>query len=368
MDVIEKIGEMQALGEDVISLSLGEPDFPPPPCVKNACIQALNEDFTKYTHSRGMIELREAIAKHYFRRYKVEVHPDQVLVTSGSSQAFFLAFSVLLNPQDEVILSDPHYPCYPNFVKFLDGNPVYVRVKEVDKFQYRVDQVKKKITRKTKAILVTSPSNPTGYLVSDETFEGLAHLKPYLVSDEIYHGLVYEGRERSALEFTDRAFVINGFSKAYSMTGFRLGYVIAPREFVRPMQIIQQNFAISVNPFVQRAGIAALREGAKDQERMRLGFAERRNVALEELNRIGLKTIHEPEGAFYIFVSIKKYTNDSYRFAFDCLQQAKVGITPGIDFGKGGEGYIRISYANSMEKIREGIRRLGGYLTTLQKN
>jgi aspartate/methionine/tyrosine aminotransferase len=367
MDMLEAAGVMEREGHDVISLSIGEPDFPPPDCVKKACLEALQKDFTKYTHSQGLLPLREAIAEHYRKRYEVRVHPDQILVTSGSSPGFFLVFSSLLDPGDEVILSDPHYPCYSNFVEFFGGKPVYVKVTEEDRFQYREKEVRKKISKKTKAILINSPANPTGYLIPDETQAALSRLKPYLVSDEIYHGLVYQGRERSALEFSDRVFVLSGFSKAYSMTGFRLGYVIAPKEFIRPMQKIQQNFYISVNPFVQRAGIAALQEGAEDQERMRQAFAERRKVALEALNQIGLKPASEPEGAFYIFANVKDYTKDSYHFAFDCLKKAKVGITPGIDFGKGGEGYIRISYANSQEKIREGIRRLGSYLEGLKK-
>lgn len=362
MDILERAGQMEAAGEDVISLSIGEPDFPPPECAKRACIEALNQDFTKYTHSQGLPELREAIAHHYLERYQAKVHPDQILITAGSSAAFFLVFAALLDAGDEVILSDPHYPCYRNFVEFVDGKPVYVSVTEKDSFQYRPEAVREKISPRTQAILINSPSNPTGYLIPDKTMKELAALSPYLISDEIYHGLVYDERERSILEFTNRAFVINGFSKAYSMTGFRLGYLIAPKEFIRPMQKIQQNFAISVNPFVQRAGIAALQEGGADQEHMKKEFAKRRKITLKALSSIGLKPAHEPQGAFYVFVSIQKYTTDSYRFAFDCLEKAKVGITPGIDFGPGGEGYIRISYANSIEKIEEGIRRLGEYL------
>ncbi len=363
MDILEEIGQMRKAGEDVISLSIGEPDFPPPECAKKACVEAIESGHTKYTHSQGLIELREEICTHYKRQYGVQVNPEQILVTAGSSPAFFLTFAVLLNRGDKVILPDPHYACYPSFVEFLDGKCTFVRVKEKDRFHYNPAEVKKKIAAKTKAILINSPGNPTGYLIPDDTFQALSKMRPYLVSDEIYHGLVYKGRARSALEFTDRAFVINGFSKAYSMTGFRLGYVIAPQEFVRPMQKIQQNFYISVNPFVQMAGIAALRHGQKDVDRMRGIFAERRKVALEELSKINLVPLSKPEGAFYIFVSIKHVTNNSYKFAFDCLRKAKVGITPGIDFGKGGEGYIRISYANSIENIREGIRRLGAYIS-----
>ncbi len=364
MDILEEIGRMRSLGEEVISLSIGEPDFPPPDCVKKASIEALEQDFTKYTHSQGLIELREEICHHYQKKYRVRVLPEQILITAGSSPAFFLTFAALLNPKDEVVVSDPHYACYPSFVEFLDGKCVFVKVKEADRFHYNPKEVARKIHSKTKAILINSPGNPTGYLMPSQTFEGLAKLSPYLVSDEIYHGLSAQP-EHSALEFTDRAFVINGFSKAYAMTGFRLGYVIAPQEFVRPMQKVQQNFHISVNPFVQRAGIAALREAGPDVERMRKIFAERRQIALAELAKIGLKPLTEPEGAFYIFTSIKNYSKDSYAFALDCLKKAKVGITPGIDFGKGGEGYIRISYANSIENICEGIRRLGKYLQSI---
>lgn len=362
MDILELANQMQKSGEDVISLSIGEPDFPPPESAKKACIQAIEEGITKYTHSQGLLELREEICNHYKKKYGVKIDPEQILVTAGSSPAFFLTFAALLNPGDKVILPDPHYACYPSFVEFLDGKCTFVRVKEEDRFHYNADVVKKKIDAKTKAILINSPGNPTGYSIPDETLRKLSKLKPYLVSDEIYHGLTYKGRERSALEFTDRAFVINGFSKAYSMTGFRLGYVIAPKKFIRPMQKILQNFYISVNPFVQMAGIAALRHGEKDVERMRAVFSERRKVALEALAKIGLKPLTEPEGAFYIFVSIRHLTKDSNRFAFDCLKKAKVGITPGIDFGKGGEGYIRISYANSIPNIQEGIKRLGKYI------
>src|SRR4030095_409048 len=199
MEVMERAGEMRRAGEDVISLSLGEPDFPPPACVKKACMEALEEDFTKYTHSLGMIELREAIAEHYAARYGVWVHLDQICVTAGSSPAFLLSFAVLLNLVDEVILSDPHTPCYPNFIDLLGGKKVFVRVREEDRFQFRPEAVKKKLSRRNKAILVNSPSNPTGYLVPPETFEALSQFRPYLISDEIYHGLTYEGRERSVL-------------------------------------------------------------------------------------------------------------------------------------------------------------------------
>lgn len=362
MEVLEKSQEMEKAGEDVISLSIGEPDLAAPKVVKQAAIEAIKRDFTKYTHSQGLIEFREAICESYEQKYKVKVHPDQVFVTSGSSPAFLLAFATILDKNDEIIVSDPCYPCYPNFINFLEGKAKFLPVYEKNEFQFDPQEVKKKITKKTKGILVTSPGNPTGYVMSDKNYKALSNLGPHLISDEIYQGLVYDGVEKSALEFSDEAFVLNGFSKSYSMTGFRLGYLIAPKKFTKSIARMSQNLYISVSSFIQLAGLAALKDAGKDQIKMREIFRARRQVALEELAKIGLSPTHTPQGAFYIFINVKKYTKDTYKFAFDCLKKAKVGITPGIDFGKNGEGYIRISYANSIENIREGIHRLGKFI------
>lgn len=362
MDILEE-GQAQARkGHDVIHLSIGEPDFPAPPPVKKATIQAIREDFTRYTHSLGMPELREAIARHYHRRYGVQVDPDQIIVTSGTSPAMLLLFGVLLNPGDEVIMTDPHYPCYVNFIRFLAGKVVPVRVREEDGFQYRPEEVKKRLSRRTKAIFINSPANPTGCTLSQSVMKKLAGMGKYIISDEIYHGLTYEGEEHSILEFTNRAFVLNGFSKSYSMTGFRLGYVIAPKPFIPIMQKMQQNFYISTSSFIQRAGIEALKHAAKEQAKMRRIFDQRRKVMLEGVQKLGFGVAVKPTGAFYVFANAKHYTKDSYRFAFDILKKVKVGITPGIDFGPGGEGYVRFSYATDIKNIREGLARIGGYL------
>jgi aspartate/methionine/tyrosine aminotransferase len=247
MDVLERAHEMECEGIDVIHLEVGEPDFDTPQCVKDAIRKALADGRTHYTHSLGDLNLRKAICQHYARTYGVSVHPDRIVITSGTSPAMFLVFSSLLEKGDEVIISDPHYACYPNFLKFVQGVPVTVPVYEEDGFQYTSEAIKERITDKTRAILINSPSNPTGTLLSENRMKAIAEFSPYVVSDEIYHGLVYEGKEHSILEFTDNAFVLNGFSKLYAMTGLRLGYVIAPEEFIRPMQKIRQT--------PQRAGL-----------------------------------------------------------------------------------------------------------------
>lgn len=362
MEVMDEIQRLRQKADDVISFSVGEPDLPPPDCVKEACISAIREDFTKYTHSQGLLELRQAICDYYAEKYRVSITPDRVLVTEGTSPALFLLSAVLLEAGDEVLMTNPCYPCYPNTVRFFKGKPVFVPVSEEEGFQYRIKDLRKKINRRTKGILINSPSNPTGHLVGETTLEEIASLKTMVISDEIYHGLVYHGRERSILEFTDQAFVLNGFSKAYAMTGFRLGYLIAPKEFVRPMQVLHQNFYISANSFVQKAGIAALKKGAADQEKMRQIFAKRQRVMLEGVMQLGLKVAKPPQGAFYVFANAKEFTADSYRFAFDLLQKTHVGVTPGIDFGTRGEGFLRFSYAVPEGTIREGLRRVGDYL------
>ena len=362
MDVLEKAHEMERKGIDIIHFEVGEPDFDTPECVKDAVCKALRDGHTHYTHSLGMIELREAISEHYFSTYKVRVSPDQIVVTSGTSPAMFSLFSALLDKGDEVIISDPHYACYPNFIKFVQGEPVTVPVYEEDAFQFRPSAIKEKITGKTKAIFINSPSNPTGNLLSESRMKAIAEFSPYIVSDEIYHGLVYEGKEHSILEFTQNAFVLNGFSKLYAMTGLRLGYLIAPQNFIRPIQKIQQNFFISANSIIQIAGITALKEAGEDILRMKNTYNERRLYILSRLKELGFGITVEPTGAFYVFANAKHISNDSYRLAFDILEKAHVGVTPGIDFGANGEGYIRFSYANSIKNITEGMKRLENYL------
>ncbi|OYV14405.1 MAG: aspartate aminotransferase [Methanosaeta sp. ASM2] len=362
MEVLERAREMERQGVDIIHLEVGEPDFDVPSAVKKATIRALEEGATHYTHSMGDLELREAICRHYLDAYGVDVRPEQVVVTSGTSPAMMLAFAALLESGDEVIISDPGYACYPNFINFLGAVPARVPVFEQDGFQLKVEAIQERINQKTRAMLINSPSNPTGCLISAADMKAIAGLSPYIISDEIYHGLVYEGQEHSILEFSDRAFVLNGFSKLYAMTGYRLGYLIAPLEFIRPIQKMQQNFFICAGSLAQRAGIAALEESGDEVKEMKSIYNRRRKFMIKRLKELGLSVAVEPTGAFYVFANARKFSGDSYRLAFDILEKAHVGVTPGVDFGKNGEGYLRFSYANSMDKIAEGLNRLERYL------
>ena len=264
MEVLEEAERLQRQGIDVVHMQVGEPDFDTPACIVEAAARAMRDGKTHYTHSLGIRELREAICEDYHQRYGVEVNPDQVLVSSGTSPLLFMLYSVLLEAGDEVILTNPYYACYPNYVTFSDGSPVFVDVKESEGYQLRSEAIAEKITPRTKAIMVNSPANPTGIVLTAESLAAIANIGPLVVSDEIYHGLVYEGKEHSILEFTDRACVMNGFSKLYAMTGWRLGYIIAPPDVIRAMQKIHQNFFISANAFVQWGGVAALREAAAE--------------------------------------------------------------------------------------------------------
>ncbi len=362
MDVLERAHSMERAGVDVVHLEVGEPDFDTPACIKKAAIRALEAGHTHYTHSLGLVELREAICRHYHRRYGVMIEPGQVVVTSGTSPAMFLLFAALLEPGDGVIISDPHYACYPNFIHFAGGQPVAIPVYEDDGFQFRPEDIEEKVDAKTKAVFINSPSNPTGNLLSHERMEAISRLSPYIISDEIYHGLVYEGQEHSILEYTDRAFVLNGFSKVFAMTGWRLGYLIAPKPFIRAIQKVQQNFFISANSMVQWAGIAALEEAGEDVARMRGIYDERRRFMIKRLKEIGFGIAVEPTGAFYVLANAKRFSKDSYALAFDILDKAHVGVTPGVDFGANAEGYLRFSYANALEKIAEGMDRIERYV------
>ncbi|UCH07662.1 MAG: pyridoxal phosphate-dependent aminotransferase [Deltaproteobacteria bacterium] len=362
MDVMERANALEREGRHIIHLEIGEPDFDTPQCIKAAGIRAIQEGKTHYTHSLGTPELREAICQQHKEEYGVHVDPDQIIVASGTSPAMLLIFSALLEHGDEIIVSNPYYPCYSNIISYVGGACAFVNVDEDDGFQFRPEEVAKRVTPRTKAILINSPSNPTGNILSAERIQRIADLGLYVVSDEIYHGLVYEGEEHSILEYTDRAFVLNGFSKRYAMTGWRLGYAIAPSEFVRPMQKIQQNLFISANSVSQWAGLTALREAKPDVEQMKATYDKRRHYIIKRLRELGFGITVDPVGAFYVLARAKHLSNNSYELAFEILEKAGVGITPGIDFGSHAEGYLRFSYANSLDNIAEALDRLADFL------
>lgn len=362
MDVVARARELEASGRDIVHLEIGDPDFATPEVIVQAAEAAMDAGETGYTPSLGLPDLRDAVVYRAREDYGVDIDPGSVIVTQGTSPAMLLLFGSLLDPGDEVIMPDPCYPAYPNYVNFLGGVPVPVRVRAEDGFRYRIDEVERAITPRTKAIMCNSPSNPTGGVLGADDLAHLARLAEehgiWLASDEIYHGLQFEGRPHSALEFTDRAFVLNGFSKAYAMTGWRLGYMIAPPQFVRPAEKIQQNFFLCASNFVQVAGTAALLRAQDDVARMRAVYDERRRYLVPALRSIGLTVATEPLGAFYVFAGAAHWGADSVRLASRLLEEAGVAVAPGRDFGPGGEGFLRFSYATSLERLHEGVARL----------
>lgn len=365
MDVLEKANEMQSKGVDVVHLEVGEPDFDVPSCVETAVTEAYQAHQTHYTHSLGDPELRKEIARLYLREYGVHVDEDQVVVTTGSSPAILFVMLLLCNPSSEVILSDPGYACYRNFVLAAHGKPVYVPLSAQNGFQYDVRDIKACLTERTAAVFVNSPMNPTGMLLEPSFFEQVSQLGVPVISDEIYHGLVYEGKAHSILEFTDNAFVLNGFSKRFAMTGLRLGYLIAPKAYMPHLWKMQQNFLICASSTAQKAGIAALRDLEQDGSycrQMVKTYDERRRYLLSRLRTMGFTIPFDPQGAFYVFADASRFTRDSLSFSFEVLEKAHVGITPGTDFGFRGEGFMRFSYANSLERIKEGMDRLERFL------
>jgi aspartate/methionine/tyrosine aminotransferase len=354
----------------VVHLEFGEPDFDTPAVIVEAARKAIEDGRTRYAASLGILPLREAIAEHYARVYGVDLSPDRILVTPGTSPAMLLLFGHLLDPGDEVVLSDPYYACYPNFIRYAEGVPVTVDGREEDGFQYRPAAIAERLGPRTKAVVINSPANPTGAVLSDDRMAAIADLGRQhdlmIVSDEIYHGLSYEGRDRSILEFTDRAFVVNGFSKAFAMTGWRLGYVIGPPDQIRSLQTLFGNFFISTNEFVQWAGVAALRDAGADVRRFRGILDVRRRAMIDGLKAAGFGVGWEPTGAFYVLANARRYAADSTRFASDILEEAHVAVTPGVAFGATAEGYLRFSYAASLDRIQEGLRRLGPFLSSRQ--
>lgn len=362
MEVMEKAKGLEAAGRDIIYLCLGEPDFPTPKAVVEATRQALDDGATSYTHSLGLSELRAEIVRHYRQRYGVSIGPEQVLVSSGTSPLMLLLFSMLLEEGDELILPDPGYSCYPNFVRFAGGNPVSLRTDPHNGFQPRPAEVEAVIGARTRGLLINSPSNPAGSVLSGGELEALAQLPIPIISDEIYHGLTYEGDEHSILEYTNNAFVLGGFSKSYAMTGWRLGFLISPQSCVRSLQALHQNFMICANHFVQIGGLAALRHCSADVERMRRLYDLRRRQLVRQLRDLGFGIPFMPKGAFYVLADARHIDGDSMRLALDILDKTGVALAPGIDFGAGAEGFLRFSYSSPLEQIDEALQRIKAYL------
>lgn len=364
MDILERAKQLESEGRDIVHFEVGEPDFNTPEEVCSAAVRWIEEGYTKYTSSLGIDELRQSIAEDYSRTYGVEVGYERVIITLGSSPALLLAMLTVLNPDDEILITDPHYACYPQIISVARGIAKKIPVYETDGYQIDPAEVRKNIGKKTKAILVNSPANPTGAVMDEDVFRELTETGLFVISDEIYHGLVYGAQVNSVLEFTDNAIAINGFAKLYSMTGWRLGYMIVPKNLVRYVQKLQQNLFISAGSFVQKAGVDAIEKVKKSgrSEAMVVEFDKRRREMIKGLSSIGFDIVVEPKGAFYVFVNSSRWSRDSWRLAFDILENCHVGVTPGIDFSDRGRDYLRFSYTTSVDSIREGIRRLGEFL------
>jgi len=362
MDVLERAKALESEGHSVVHFEVGEPDLPTHEIICEEAVRALRAGDTKYTHSLGTPELRETIAYDYALEYGVTVPPENIVVTMGSSPALFLAILSLIEPGEEVLITNPHYSCYPQIISIAGGVPRPVPIYEEEGYQLDVGRIKRAIDTRTRAILVNSPSNPTGVVLESAVMKELSGLGLTVISDEIYSGIVYEGESHTFLEYGDGAFIVSGFSKLYSMTGWRLGYFIVPPGYVRSVQKLQQNLFISPNSFIQRAGVAAIRKAKPAAREMVRVFGERRKLMLSGLRGLGFEIKSNPKGAFYVFVNAAHLGSDSLKLCFDILEKAHVAVTPGIDFGSEGEGYLRFSYATSSETILEGMRRLGEYI------
>ena len=368
MELLEKARAMEAQGEHIVHMEVGEPDFPTPGLVKDAANRALISDRTFYTHSLGLPELRNLIADQYQQKDGVRVSPERVVITNGTSGALLLLFSVLLEKGSIVALSDPGYPCYKNFAAMFDADVRAIPVSEETGFEV-TEQALAASGKTPDLLIVSNPANPTGIVYREDTLasldRALAKSNGTFVVDEIYRGLSYGKPTRTSLALSDRVIVVDGFSKVFAMTGWRLGWMVVPEELVRPCQTVAQNVFISPPSLSQYAALEAFNVDV-EIEHMRRSYEERRNFLLPELRKLGFRINADPEGAFYIYAGIEQWGLDSRVFADRALSEAKVALTPGYDFGAfRAESHVRFAYATGVEKLKLGCERLGKWLKTL---
>ena len=366
--LINRAKELEAQGRTIANMVVGEPDAPTPALIAAAGMRAIEGGRLGYTSSLGIAPLREHIADWYHTRYGVEVPRSRVIVTTGSSGALLLTMGVLLSPGDQVLMADPGYPCNRHFVRTLEGEAVGIPVGADTAYQLTAKLVEKHWSAKTAAVLIASPANPTGTLIDHGELQRIhAVVKArggLLIVDEIYHGLTYGKRDRSALEFADDIFIINSFSKYFGMTGWRLGWMVAPEQYVAPIDKLAQNLFISPSDLAQQAALAAFEpETVALLESRRDAFRAQRDFLLPELRSLGFDIPVTPEGAFYIYANCERLTNDSYQFCWDLLEKAGVAIAPGLDFGHyRAKQHVRFSYPKSIPVLQEGVERLRKYL------
>lgn len=361
MDVQNRAHELEATGRRVVHMEIGQPDFAAPPLVADAAVEAIRTRRLGYTDSVGLPQLREAISTHYRERLGASVPPSRIVITAGASGAFLLTLGALVNPGDEILMPDPCYPCNRHFVRLFEGRPKAVAVDERSRYQLTAADVRANWGEATRGVLLASPSNPTGTSIPREELRAIVELVRglggFVLVDEIYQGLVYDGEASTALEFTDNVFVVNSFSKYFCMTGWRLGWIVAPESHVRELVKLAQNAFICPSSPAQYAALAAFRPETLDVlEMRRREFRKRRDFMVPALRALGFRVPLMPEGAFYIYAGCERFSRDSSRFALDLLEQAGVAITPGLDFGSNApERHVRFAYTRALEDLQEGV-------------
>jgi aspartate/methionine/tyrosine aminotransferase len=362
MDVLERAQER----DDVVHLEVGEPDFSPPDRVVETAVDSLRAGNTDYTAARGKPALRRAIAARYDREYGVDVDPDRVVVTPGTSPGLLLTMAALVDPGDEVVLTDPHYACYPNFVRTVGGEITTVPLDADAGFEPRVDDFAAAVGSDTRALLLNSPANPTGTVIDGGTLSGLVDAAAAAgatpVVDEVYHGLAYDATAHTALEYTDDAFVLDGFSKRFAMTGWRLGWVIVPPDHVDAVNRLAQNVLICAPNFVQDAGVAALETAATRLDEIRATYRERRDLLVDAVEGWGLDLGYTPQGAYYLLADVSGLPGDAVDVA-ELFLDAGVAVTPGVDFGDEAADYLRLSYATDADAIETAVERIDDLLS-----
>ncbi|MEH7452218.1 aminotransferase [Gottfriedia acidiceleris] len=369
---IRKFFDLAASMDNVISLGVGEPDFVTPWNVREASIYSLETGHTAYTSNAGLLELRQEVSRYFAKKFDVHYSPeDELIITVGASQGIDIALRTILNPGDEVIVIDPCFVSYAPLVSLAGGVPVHLATTGEEEFKINLQALKKKLTPKTKAILLCNPNNPTGTLLEKELLEDLAvFVKKHnliVISDEIYAELVYDGEYTSFANIDgmrDHTILISGFSKTFAMTGWRLGIVAAPSDIISHMLKVHQYAIMCAPTMSQHAAVEALRNGDHDVEAMRRSYMQRRNFLVQSLQEIGL-SCHLPGGAFYVFPSIQNTGLTSEEFAEQLLLKERVAVVPGNVFGDCGEGYIRCSYATSLNQLIEATKRINRFLQTL---
>lgn len=364
-EVLAAARRLEAQGRDIVHLEIGEPDFPTPGFIIEAAYRALREGQTHYGPAGGLPDLREAIAEHVGRTRGVEVSPEQVVVTPGAKPIIFYSVLALIERGDEVILPDPGFPIYESVVRFVGGVPVPVPLRERLGFRWDLDELRAAVTPRTRMIILNSPHNPTGAVLTEEDLDGIAELARrhdlVVLADEIYSEILYEGTHRSILSLPgmpERTVLLDGFSKTFAMTGWRLGYGVMPVELASHVIRLVINSVSCTATFVQWAGLAALR-GPRDEVRQMVeAFRKRRDFIVDGLNRIEGITCHRPQGAFYVFPNVRALGLQSSVLATKLLQEYGVAVLSGTAFGAAGEGYLRISYAAGLETLEKGLERI----------